>query len=55
MNKIEEVSKDYLEEIFAGDAHGVGTKIREIWMTDRREQLEQFNQYQARNSMFLIS
>ena len=55
VNKIEEVSKDCLEEIFAeGDAHSVGTKIREIWMTDRREQLEQFNQDQARNSMFLI-
>ena len=55
-NKIEEVSKDYSEKIFAeGDAHGVGNKIREIWVTDRREQLEQFNEDQARNSMFLMS
>ena len=56
VNKIEEVSKDCLEKIFAeGDAHGVGNKIREIWVTDRREQLEQFNEDQARNSMFLMS
>lgn len=56
VNKIEEVNKDCLEEIFAeGDAHGVGTKIREIWMTDRKEQLEQFNKDQARNSEFLTA
>ena len=52
VRRIEEVGKDELEKVFAeGDAHGVGTQIREIWKTDRREQLEQFSEDQARNSM----
>lgn len=47
---IEEVGEDELEKVFAeGDAHGVGDKIREVWLTDRRQQLEQFNADQARN------
>lgn len=55
VSKIEEISKDELEKVFAeGDAHGVGTQIREIWTTDRREQLDQFNEDQARNSKLLI-
>ena len=55
VSKIEEISKDELEKVFAeGDAHGGGTQIREIWTTDRREQLDQFNEDQARNSKLLI-
>lgn len=55
VSKIEEISKDKLEKVFAeGDAHGVGTQIREIWTTNRREQLDQFNEDQARNSKLLI-
>ena len=54
VSRIEEVGKDELEKVFAeGDAHGVGAQIREIWTTDRREQLDQFRQDQARNSMFM--
>lgn len=54
VNKIEEVSKDELEKVFAdGDAHYVETQIRKIWITDRREQMDQFNEDQARNSMLL--
>ena len=51
VDRIWEVGKDELEKVFAeGDAHGVGTQIREIWMTDRRQQLEQFKTDQTRNS-----
>jgi len=50
VNAIEEVSKEDLEKVFAeGDMHGVGDKVREIWLTDRRQQLEQFHEDQARN------
>ena len=43
VNKIEEVGKAELEKIFAeGDSHGVGTQVREVWMTDKRQQLSQF-------------
>ena len=51
VNRIEEVSKDELEKLFAnGDAHGVGAQIREVWVTDRRQQLDQFKADQTRNS-----
>ena len=54
VGKIEEIRKDELEKVFAeGDVHGVGVQIHEIWKTDRREQLGQFNEDQARNSMVL--
>ena len=50
---IEEVSKDDLEKLFAeGDIHGVGDKVREVWCTDRRHQLEQFHEDQTRNGMY---
>ena len=43
VNKIKEVGKAELEKIFAeGDSHGVGTQVREIWMTNKRQQLSQF-------------
>ena len=45
MNKIKQVSKDCLEKIFVkGDAHDVGNRIRETWMTKRWEQWEQINE-----------
>ena len=51
INKIEEVGKDDIEKVFAeGDSHGVGKEIREVWMTDKRQQLNQFKADQARNS-----
>ena len=54
MNKVEEVDKAELEKIFAeGDSHGVGTQIREVWMTDRRQQLAQFRADQDRNGEYL--
>jgi len=54
VNRIEEISPHELEKVFGeGDAHGVGSQIREIWTTDRREQLERFSEDQARNSKFL--
>jgi len=54
VNRIEEVSGNELEKIFTeGDAHGVGKQIREVWTTDRRQQLSQFKADQARNGMSL--
>jgi len=50
VNKIEEVGKDELEKVFAeGEAHGVGAQIREVWVTDRRQQMDQFKADQAKN------
>lgn len=55
VNRIEEVGKDELEKVFAdGDAHGVGAQIREVWMTDRRQQLDQFKADQIRNSKLSV-
>jgi len=52
VKKIEEVSKDDLEKAFCeGDIHGVGDKVREIWVTDRRHQLQQFREDQMRIGM----
>ena len=51
VNRIEELGKDELEKVFAdGDAHGVGSQIREVWVSDRRQQLDQFKADQTRNS-----
>ena len=51
---IEESSKDDLEKVFAdGDIHGVGDKVREVWFTDRRHQLEQFHEDQTKNGKYL--
>jgi len=51
VNEIEEKSRDELEKIFAeGDTHGVGTQVREVWITDKRQQLDQFRADQQRNS-----
>jgi len=36
--------------VFAeGEAHGVGAQIREVWVTDRRQQMDQFKADQAKN------
>jgi len=50
MNTIDGVAVDELQYIFEeGEAHGVSEKLKEIWTTDKREQLEQFKDDQARN------
>ena len=55
VNRIEEVGKDELEKVFAdGDAHGVGAQIREVWVTERRQQLDQFKADQARNGKLSV-
>ena len=52
VKKIEQISKDDLEKVFCeGDIHGVGDKVREIWVTDWRQQLQQFCADQTRNGM----
>ena len=48
---IEEVGKNNLEEVFAeGDSHSIGDKIREVWLTDKRQQSQQFYADQVKNS-----
>ena len=43
-----------MEKVFAeGDNHGVGTQIREVWTTDKRQQLAQFKVDQDRNGEYL--
>ena len=50
LDKVEEVDK---AEIFAErDSHGVGTQIREVWMTDKRHQLARFKADQDRNGEY---
>ena len=50
MNTIDGVAVDELQYIFEeGEAHGVSEKLKEIWTTDKREQVEQFKEDQARN------
>ena len=47
MKTIEEVD---LEKVFVeGDSHGVEDKIRELWLTDKRQQSKQFHADQAKN------
>lgn len=53
VDKVEEIDKAELEKIFAeGDSHGVGTQIREVWMSDKRQQLAQFKADQDRNGEY---
>ena len=55
VNRIEEVGKDELQKVFVdGDAHGVGAQIREVWVTDTRQQLDQFKADQTRNSKLSV-
>jgi len=50
LNIAEEVDNSELEKIFAeGDSYGVGKEIREVWMTDKRQQVAQFKADQAKN------
>jgi len=51
VNRIEEVGKKELEKVFAkGNAHGVGAQMREVWLTDRRQQAERFKADSTNNS-----
>ena len=53
LGKVKEVDKAELDKIFAGgDSHGVGTQIKEVWMTDKRHQLVQFEADQDRNGEY---
>ena len=50
MNAIDYEAVDDLQKIFEeGESHGVGSKLKEIWTTDRRQRIQQFQQDQARN------
>ena len=50
MNAIDSEAIDELQKIFEeGESHGVDSKLKEIWITDRRQRIEQFQQDQARN------
>ena len=50
MNAIDGEAVDDLQKIFKeGESHGVGSKFKEIWITDRRQNTQQFQQDQARN------
>ena len=50
MNAIDGEAVDDLQKIFEeGESHGVGGKLKEIWTTDRRQRIQQFQQDQARN------
>lgn len=43
VNAIDRVAVDDLQCIFEeGEAHGVGDRLKEVWTTDKRQQLEQF-------------
>ena len=50
MNAIDGGAVDDLQKIFEeGASHGVGSKLKEIWTTDRRQNMQQFQQDQTRN------
>ena len=50
VDTINQVAVDDLQRIFEeAEAHGVGDKLKEIWTTDKREQMEQFQKDQAKN------
>jgi len=43
VNMIDGSVGDDLQKTFeVGETHGVGSKLREIWMTDKRQRTEQF-------------
>ena len=43
VDAIDHVAVDNSRHIFEeGEAHGVGEKLKEIWTTDKRQQLEKF-------------
>lgn len=50
VDTINQVAVDDLQRIFEeAEAHGVSDKLKEIWTTDKREQMEQFQKDQAKN------
>ena len=50
MSIIDGTVGDDLQKIFEeGEIHGVRSKLKEIWMTDKRQNLEQFQKDQANN------
>ena len=50
MYAIDSEAIDELQKIFEeGESHGYGSKFKEIWTTDRRQRIEQFQEDQARN------
>ena len=50
MDAIDDAAIDDLQKIFEeGESHGVGSKLKEIWVTDKRQNVQQFWQDQARN------
>ena len=56
VDAIDHVAVDDLQHIFEeGEAHGVGDKLKEIWTTDKRQQLEQFQKDQAKNGKEMIN
>ena len=56
VDAIDRVAVDDLQRIFEeGEAHGVGDKLKEVWTTDKRQQLEQFQRDQAKNGKEIIN
>ena len=50
MDAIDGEAIDELQKIFKeGEFHSVGSKLKEILTTERRQRIEQFQQNQARN------
>ena len=53
VSKIEETCPDELEKLFSeGNKHGVGSKLRSIWSTDRQREYADFSKDQKINSKF---
>ena len=56
VDAIDHIAVDDLQHIFEeGEAHGVGDKLKEIWTTDKRQQLEQFQKKYKEMIDFSIS
>ena len=50
---IDKMCPEELEKLFAeGDEHGVGSRLREAWNSDRRSELNEFKGNQATNGEF---
>ena len=55
MNQIDDVGNEELQRIFReGDSYGVGDKMREVWKTDRKQQIKLFAEDQSRNGKIYI-
>ena len=53
IDKISDGTNEDLELVFAeGDSYGVGDKLREVWKTDRRQQMRDFFKDQERNGKY---